>query len=498
MNLKQPNHAPKRRPDEGEGPYERLLIKDVTLIDGTGSPPTGPIDILIEGNEIKDVLDFRNKRVIDNAKTIEAKGMYAMPGFVDVHAHIGGSNKGVPTEYVHKLWMGHGITTVRDPGSMIGLDWTVHEKELSKNNEIVAPHIYAYSLIGQWEKGLVYTEEDAREFVQWAKNKGADGFKILEKLDPDVIETVIKEANKNGLGSTAHLSQVTVAQANVLDAARWGLGSIEHWYGLPEALFEDKQIQNFPATYNYGNEYDRFSEAGRLWKQAAEPGSEKWNSVMEQLLELDFTFSPTFAIYEATRDAMRARTKEWHEEYTYPDLWQFFQPNPKNHGSFFFDWTTKDEIDWKENYRKWMQFINEYKNRGGRVVTGSDAGNIYSIYGFCYIRELELLQEAGFHPIEVIRAATKDGAELLSKEVNEKADFGTIRPGMRADIVLTKENPLHNFKTLYGNGVLRLNHETNEMEQVGGIDYTIKDGIVYDAKQLLADVRKMVKKAKEM
>src|SRR5690625_3726146 len=101
MNLKQPNHAPKRRPDEGEGPYERLLIKDVTLIDGTGSPPTGPIDILIEGNQIKDVLDFRNKRAIDNAKTIEAKGMYAMPGFVDVHAHIGGSNKGVPTEYVH-------------------------------------------------------------------------------------------------------------------------------------------------------------------------------------------------------------------------------------------------------------------------------------------------------------------------------------------------------------------------------------------------------------
>ena len=60
-----------------------------------------------------------------------------------------------------------------------------------------------------------------------------------------------------------------------------------------------------------------------------------------------------------------------------------------------------------------MTFINEYKNRGGRVTTGSDSGYIYKLYGFDYIRELELLQEAGFHPLEVIRAATFHGAEAL-------------------------------------------------------------------------------------
>ena len=75
--------------------------------------------------------------------------------------------------------------------------------------------------------------------------------------------------------------------------------------------------------------------------------------------------------------------------------------------------STGDEIAWKENFRLWMTFVNEYKNRGGRVTAGSDSGYLFKVYGFGYIRELELLQEAGFHPLEVIRAATKHGAEEL-------------------------------------------------------------------------------------
>ena len=72
---------------------------------------------------------------------------------------------------------------------------------------------------------------------------------------------------------------------------------------------------------------------------------------MDELIELDFTMNPTFAIYEATRDAARAQTADYHEDYTMPSLWNYYQPDPKSHGSFFSDWTTKDEIEWKENYR---------------------------------------------------------------------------------------------------------------------------------------------------
>ncbi len=139
-----------------------------------------------------------------------------------------------------------------------------------------------------------------------------------------------------------------------------------------------------------------------------------------------------------------------------------------------------------------MTFLNEYKNRGGRVTTGSDSGYIYKLYGFDYIRELELLREAGFHPLEVIRAATLHGAEALGLD----KEIGSIEPGKLADLVLVEENPLQDLKVLYGTGAIRVTPE-NKVVRVGGVRYTIKDGIVYDAKKLLADVQRIVREAKQ-
>lgn len=139
-----------------------------------------------------------------------------------------------------------------------------------------------------------------------------------------------------------------------------------------------------------------------------------------------------------------------------------------------------------------MTFINEYKNRGGRVTAGSDSGFIYQLYGFAYIRELELLREAGFHPLEVIRSATLNGAEALGWD----DQIGSIQIGKLADFVIVEENPLKNLKVLYGTGAIKLT-EANEVVRVGGVKYTIKDGIIYDAKRLLNDVKKMVDAQKE-
>jgi len=128
-------------------------------------------------------------------------------------------------------------------------------------------------------------------------------------------------------------------------------------------------------------------------------------------------FVPTFTIYDANRDLMRARQADWHKEYTWKSMWDYFTPQRGGHGSYWYRWSTQNEIEWKENYRLWMAFINEYKNRGGRVCTGSDSGFIYQIFGFGYIRELELLQEAGFHPLEVIQSATMNGGLTLYEPV---------------------------------------------------------------------------------
>ena len=198
------------------------------------------------------------------------------------------------------------------------------------------------------------------------------------------------------------------------------------------------------------------------------------------------------SIYQASRDLMRERKAVWHNDYTLPTLWKFFTPSRYAHGSYWFDWTTQHEIDWKENYRIWMSFLNDFKNHGGRVTTGSDSGYIYKIYGFGYISELELLQEAGFTPYEVIQAATLNGAQALGME----QDLGSITIGKLADFVVLEHNPLQNFKLLYGTGHYRLNDE-NEAVRMGGVKYTIKEGIVYDAKALLSDVRDIVTEAKK-
>jgi len=153
-------------------------------------------------------------------------------------------------------------------------------------------------------------------------------------------------------------------------------------------------------------------------------------------------------------------------------------------------------VAWKNFYRVWMQLINDYKKMGGRITTGADSGFIYDTYGFAYIDELELLQEAGFHPLEVIQAATMNGAMTLHEPKGEEIQFGVLREGLLADMVLVEANPLANLKVLYGTGAVKLNDETGEVERVGGIKWTIKDGIVYDAKQLLADVAEMVVKQK--
>jgi hypothetical protein len=495
--------APDLSPDRyrGEGPFQRLVLRGVTVINGEGAPPIGPMDIVIEGNRITSVQNVGNPGVpIDESgrpeigptdKVLELGGSYVLPGFVDLHAHFGGDDQGVPAEYVAKLWMAHGITTIREPGSFNGLDWVQKQQRRSQQNTITAPRIVPYVGFGQDEDGPFITPDQARAWVRKIAKQGASGIKFFG-APADIMSAALDEAAKQGIGSMMHHAQLDVVNWNVLDSARAGLGTMEHWYGLPEALFEDRLIQDYPLGYNYSNEQDRFGEAGRLWNQAAAPGSEKWNAVRDELIALDFTLNPTLTIYEASRDLMREMNADWQQDYAHPNLWAFFQPSRNAHGSYWFDWTTSDEIAWKENYRLWMQFINDYKNHGGRVTLGSDAGYIWKLYGFGYIREMELLQEAGFHPLEVIRSATWSGAQVLGME----SDIGSVRPGKLADLVIIDYNPLQNFKVLYGTGYFGLNDE-GQPARMGGIRYTIKDGIIYDARELLSDVRKIVTEARE-
>lgn len=482
--------APDRRAGEGIGPFQTLVIKGVILIDGTGGPPRGPVNIHVHGNRIERIDSGSIPE--DTEHILDATGMYLMPGMIDMHAHAGSVDKAPEAEYCYKLWMAHGVTTVRGVPLNGNNDWVVSEQQRSANNEIVAPRIINY----QRPPGDLRTPAQAREWVRNAPARGIQGLK-LGAYPPEIMAALLDEGRRLRLGSTAHLAQTGVAQMNAIDAARLGLGTVTHFYGHFEALLKDHVVQPWPYDYNYNNEQDRFGQVARLWDKIHPPGSPEWNAYLREHLELGTVFDPTMTIYSAGRDLMRARTAEWHDQYTLPSLMQFFEPSRKNHGSYWFYWTTEDEVEWKNFYHVWMRLINDYKKMGGRVTTGADSGFIYDTYGFGYIEELELLQEAGFHPLEVVQAATMNGALTIFEPQRKPIEFGVVRPGLLADMILVEENPLANFKVLFGHGAMKLNDETGEPERVGGVRYTIKDGIIYDAKQMMADVARMVQAQKD-
>ncbi|MDE2806448.1 MAG: amidohydrolase family protein [Gemmatimonadota bacterium] len=488
---------------EGDGPFDRLVIRGAIVIDGTGAPPRGPVDIVIEGNRITQIAGVgypglpidESRRPAPGDHEIDAHGMYVLPGFVDMHLHTGGLPKTPQAEYVYKLWLAHGVTAGR--GIEYGpVDFSLSERERANNNEITAPRMFVYQRPGQgWDRGPVFTPEQARDWVRWAHDQGIDGIKFVAYA-PEIMEALLDEAGQLGMGSVAHLAQLGVAQMNAIDAARLGLGTVTHFYGLFEALYDDHDVQPWPSDMNYANEQHRFGQVAAQWDLIHPQGSDEWNAMLEELLSYDVILDPTMTAYLASRDVMRARTAEWHERYTLPSLWDFYEPSRENHGSYYYDWTTHDEIRWRNFYRVWMDLLDDYKDMGGRVTIGSDAGFIYNLFGFSTIEEMELLQEAGFHPLEVIRGATMHGAEAIFDPKGMMPEFGIVREGLLADLVISPENPIDNLKVLYGTGHERLNPETGVKERIGGIRYTIKDGIIYDARQLLEDVARMVEEQK--
>lgn len=494
----------------GEGPFHKLVIRGATLFDGTGDGARGPVDIVVVNDRITQIKDVEESDLetqrppFDAQREIDATGMYVMPGFIDMHTHGGGPPKNPEAEYPYKLWLAHGVTSVRGV-PLSSNAFSVRAKARSQRNEIAAPRIFNYQRPGSgWDQGSVDGPEKAREWVRWAAANGVDGVKLGSE-EPDIMEALIDEAHNHDMGTVAHLDQQGVEDMNAIDASRLGLDTVTHFYGHFESLLRDDE-ELFPPDYDYSNEQMRFSQVASWVNKIHEVRGSEWEAYLQEQLELGTVFDPTFNIYVAGRDVMRMRTAEWHEEYTLPSLWDFYQPKPESHGSYYYQWGTDVETAWKDFYQAWFKLVKDYHDMGGRITTGSDSGFIYQTYGFGYIMELEMLREAGLSPLEVIEAATQNGAKTLYEPTGRgnNPPMGTVEPGKLADLVIAPENPAPDldeapwkrrggsFKALYGTGFKQLNRETGKVERAGGVEWTIKDGVVYDAEKLLADVRAMV------
>jgi len=467
--------------------YPRLVIRNAMVVDGNGTPASGPKDIVVENNTIAEIVPLdpvalregRARRPAGDVE-IDATGKYVLPGLINAHGHVQYERGGIPqpVDYCLKLWLACGITTVRDVGS--DTKQTLPLRDKSAKGEVTAPRLFIYAMFGY--PPAPRNADAARARVREIKQMGADGIKILG-VDRDVLAALLDEARKLGLRVAHH---VGVEETNVLDDIKYGTTSIEHWYGIPDAAIEGGR-QNFPSSYNYNNEVDRFRYAGRLWREA---NPERLTKVLEAMVAANVAWDPTLDIYEASRDLQRAQTQPWFADYLHPTLEEYFKPNPANHGSYFIGWSSTDETFWKENYRIWMAALREFDRLGGTIAAGEDSGFIYQMYGFGLIRTLELHQEAGFHPLKIIQHATGNNAKILGRE----DQLGRVRAGYIADLIVVNGNPLENLKVLYPTGVDEI--KDGKTVHTGGVEWTIKDGIPYHGPTLMKEIKEMVAKAR--
>ena len=487
------------------GPYDTLLICDATVINGAGSPPESPRDIIIHKGVIEAILRSATPSrcsAADNlsanrqTRRIEAKGDYVMPGLINMHMHFIDL---VPLDYQYKLLLAHGVTTVRvfSIGAMTP-DQMVAEKHRIASGNVAAPRLYVYPFwFDSPTDPRFHSAKDAPAIVREWKAKDIDGVKMasLPGEYPDVFAAVGAETSKLHMGLAVHIGQDAVYPMNAVRVAQAGATTIEHHYGYPEASFTSQQIQNLPPDYNYSSTPERFYQTGTAWLQA--DLNKLHTSVIDSLLassaKTGFTMVPTMVAYEPNRDVERAETLNWQDKFVLPALLRQWVPNLKNpESSYFYHWTSTQEADWSQVFHLWTDFINDYKNRGGEVAVGSDPGFIYNLWGFGTVRELELLEQAGFNPLETVHSGTQVGALALGNH-----QLGALRAGYTADLLVLTENPLEDLKTLYGTGATRLDSEGKPVK-VRALKYTIRDGIVFDAQALLDDVKAQVTRAKSL
>jgi imidazolonepropionase-like amidohydrolase len=493
----QPSQPPKAAsPAEHAKQYKRLLIRNAMVIYGNAEPPFGPANICVEDGLIARVGGAPRDWAPD--AEIDASGKYVMPGIVNTHIHLQDERAGIPQplQYEMNLYLAAGATTVRDVGS----DWAKAKEWRARSaaHTLVAPRIFLYERL--WAAKGAHTAQLIREGVRYAKEQGVDGLKAFG-MDRDLAEALLDEAHKQGLRSAVHIA---VDETTAKDWAELGVTSIEHFYGVADAALDG--IQNFPPEHNANNEIHRFGRAGELYIQP-NLNRQKLSAVLDLMVKNNVFWCPTLSIYVASRDLIRAQNQPWFKDYLHPTLEQYFVPDLRHHGSYFLGWTNTQEVRWRKNYQVWMDALKEFNLKGGVITVGDDAGFIYSIYGFGQVQELELLEEAGFHPLEVIKMATVNGAKLLGLEDR----IGRVRQGFIADLLVVNGNPVENLRLLnpYGTDVLTYDGKVvNNYSPImpgdpkvkvvhgGGIEWTIRDGIPYHVPTLMKEVKAMVAEAR--
>jgi imidazolonepropionase-like amidohydrolase len=377
-----------------------IILEGVTVIDGTSDLPKPNATIVINGSKIaylsSEAANSYNLNFSVAKSVINLTGKYIIPGLFDMHAHVANVRKNSynqnESEYMLLMLLTHGVTTIRNPGGPT--EQSVALRENVSEGKIVGPQIFtAGQLLNTpqipvpFVEKQVQTEQDVRQEVRTQAAAGVDYVKLYVGLTPELVQAAIKEAHSNGIKVIGHLYLTSWTYA-----ANLGIDALTHGVPVSPFLLSEANQQKFLEAGDHP--FNHF-----LWLDLVDLHGPEINEMIKAVASNNIPVDPTLDIYEAMIQ----------EELQYQYLWP-----------------------------KVLQLTKMLYDNGVTILSGTDIPNFDLVPGASLHHELEILVEAGIPPLEVIKIATRNGAQALGIE----EDVGTIEPGKQADMIVLSENPL--------------------------------------------------------
>jgi len=442
-----------------------VALAHVRVIDGTGGPAREDQTIVLAKGKIESIANAGSANVPKNAQVLDLQGYSVIPGLVGMHDHMfypmGNGVYGEMAYSFPRLYLAGGVTTLRTTGSLEPYT-DLEVKHKIDSGEMPGPKIHATGPYlegqGSWvlQAHKLTGPEDATKTVNFWLDQGVDNFKGYNFLTRDELAAAIKAAHARGAKVTAHLCSI-----GFREAAAVGIDDLEHGLLVDTEFFPEKKPDQCPDVHDEGDRY------GKMEMQSG-PVHDMILDLVQHHVAVTSTL-PVFEMSVPGRPTMQARvldalTSEARSAVLANKLHADDQASlRKRYGT--------DSSPWSAAFKKEMEFEREFVRAGGVLLAGLDPTGMGGIVaGFGDQREVELLVEAGFTPLEAIHIATANGAQYLG----EADRIGTIAPGKQADLVVIKGDP---------------SHKTEDIENV---EIVFKDGIGYDSAKLIESVRGLV------
>jgi len=443
---------------------QAIALKNVRVIDGTGAAAVEDQTILIVDGKIQSVAPSSSASVPANAQVLDLKGYTVLPGLVGMHDHMFFPMGGSPPMYSNmgisfpRLYLALGVTTIRTTGSVVPYT-DLEIKKLIDNGRMIGPkmHITAPYLEGRGSfTPVMHTltgPDDARRMVNfWAEN-GATSFKVYMNISRDELRAVVEEAHKRQLKVTGHLCSI-----GYREAAEIGIDNLEHGLLADSEFVANKQPDQCPA-----------GAVPASLRQLDLNGLAAQETI-RTLVAKNVAITSTLPVFEAGQAPLTQSGIGASSALMNPRVFAVMSPEARVRYL-----TARARVSSTSDYvallRKAMDFERAFVKAGGLLIAGLDpTGNGGVVAGFGDLRQVELLVEAGFTPVEAIKIASFNGAKFLG----EDARIGSIAPGKQADLMVVKGNP------------------AATIADIEKVEIVFKDGVGFDSEKLIQSVQGLV------